>query len=121
MPLINCEVTIMLTWSKNRVISSAVGKTEFKITDTKRYVLIVTLSTEDNIKPLKQLESAFKKTINLNKYQPEINTLPQNRYANYLIDPSFQGVNRLFISPFENETDKEVQTNYCLPTVEIKD
>ena len=35
MPLIDCEVNIMLTWSKNCVISSAVGKTEFKITDTK--------------------------------------------------------------------------------------
>ena len=43
MHLINCEVTLMLTWSKKCVVLSAVGKTEFKITDTKLYVPVVTL------------------------------------------------------------------------------
>ena len=64
MPIINCEVTLMLTWSKNCVISSAVGKTEFKTTDLKLYVSAVTLSTQDNVKLLKQLEFGFKRTIN---------------------------------------------------------
>ena len=40
---------------------------------------------------------------------------------NYLIDQSFQGVNRLFVLPFENETDREIHTKYYLATVEIKD
>ena len=47
MPLINCEISLNLTWSKECVISAAVGKTEFATTDTKRYVPVVTLSTED--------------------------------------------------------------------------
>ena len=40
---------------------------------------------------------------------------------NYLIDPNFQGVNRRFVLPFENETDREVHTKFYLPTEEIKD
>ena len=89
MPLINCEIILDLTWPKKCVTSSAVGETEFEITDTKLYVPVVTLSTEDNVKLLKQLESGFKRTISWNKYQPELKTLPQNRYLNHLIDPSF--------------------------------
>ena len=50
MPLINCEIRLDLTWSKKCVFSSAVGVTEFKITDTELYVPVVTLSTEDNVK-----------------------------------------------------------------------
>ena len=53
MPLINCEISLTLTWSENCVISSPIGKTEFAITDTKLYVPVATLSTEDNIKLLK--------------------------------------------------------------------
>ena len=74
MPSINCEISLNVTWSKKCVISSAVEKTEFKITDTKLYVPIVTLSTEDNVKLLKQLESVFKRTVNWNKYQPQLKT-----------------------------------------------
>ena len=59
MPLINCEIILDLTWSKKCVISSAVGKTEFATTDRKVYVPVVTLSTEDNVKLLKQSESGF--------------------------------------------------------------
>ena len=54
MPLINCEISLDLTWSKKCVISSTVRITEFKIIDTKLYVPIITLSTEDNVKLLKQ-------------------------------------------------------------------
>ena len=44
-----------------------------------------------------------------------------NPYSDYLIDPSFQGVKRLFVLLFENSTDRKVPTKYYLPTVEIKD
>ena len=64
MPLINCEVNLILTWSPTCVISSATGETNFKITETKLYVPVVTLSTQDNAKLLQQLKSGFKKTIN---------------------------------------------------------
>ena len=98
---INCEVNLILTWSQTCVISSATGETKSKITETKLYVLVVTLSAQDNAKLLQQLKSGFKRTLNLNKYELNIKTFAQNRYWNHLINPSFQGVNRLF----ENEND----------------
>ena len=64
MPLINCEINLILTWPEDSAISSATGKTKFKITDTKLYVPAVTLSTQDNAKLLQQSKSGFKRTIN---------------------------------------------------------
>ena len=55
MPLINCEISLILTWFKNCVISSGSRATEFAITDIQLYVPVVTLSTEDNVNLLKQL------------------------------------------------------------------
>ena len=68
MPLINCEINIILTWSANCVISNAAANqaTTYAKTDTKP---VVTLSTGDNGKLLQQLKSGFKRTINWNKYQ----------------------------------------------------
>ena len=68
----------------------------FTIIDTKLYVSVKTLSTQDNAKILQQLESGFKRTINWNKYQSKVTQQTQNRNLDFLIDPSFQGVNRLF-------------------------
>ena len=64
MPLINCEINLILTWSEDCVISSATGATKFKITDTKRYAPLLNFSTQDNEKLLEQLKSSFKRTIN---------------------------------------------------------
>ena len=100
MPLINCEVNLILTWPKGCVIFSATGETKFTITETKLYVPVVTLSTQDNAKLLQQLKSGFKRTINWNKYESNIQTFAQNRYLRYL---SFQGVNRLFVLSFVKE------------------
>ena len=66
------------------------------MTNTKIYVPAVTLSTHDNTKLLQQLKSGFKHTINWNKYQSKVTQDNQNQYLDCLIDPSFQGVNRLF-------------------------
>ena len=44
-----------------------------------------------------------------------------NQYLDYLIGPSFQGVNRLFVLLFENITDRVVHTEYYLPKIKIKD
>ena len=60
MPLINCEINLILTWPANCVIvSTAVANqgTTFAITDTKLYVAVVTLSAQDNVKLLDQLKS----------------------------------------------------------------
>ena len=102
MLLINCEINLILTWSENCVIFSAAGKTKFKITYTKLYVPVVTLSTQHNAKLLEQFKSGFKRTINWNKYQPKVSPERKNQYSDFLIDLSFQGVNRLFVSSFEN-------------------
>ena len=64
MPLINCEIELLLTWSKYCVISSARAEAKFAITETKLYVPVVTLLTEDNAKLLQQLKSNFKREIN---------------------------------------------------------
>ena len=120
MPLINCEVNLILTWSKDCVITNSEGEGKFAITETKLYVPVVTLSTQDNTKLLQQLKSGFKRTINWNKYQSNPKHA-QNRYLNHLFDTSFQGVNRLFVLSFENEDDRRSNSNYYLPKVEIKD
>ena len=114
MPFIN------LTQSSTCVITNSTGEGRFTITDTKLYVPVVTLSTQDNAKLLQQLKSGFKRTINWNKYESNIKTFAQNRYLNHLINPSFQGVNRLFVLSFENENDRTSHSNYYLPKVEMK-
>ena len=56
---------------------------------------------------MKQLESGFKRIINWNKYQSKLTGQTQNRYLDYLIDPSFQGVkSKLFDLLFENKSDR---------------
>ena len=67
------------------------------------------------------MKSGFKKTINWNKYQSKITVLERNQYLDYLIHPSFQGVNRLFVLSFENSADRASYKRYYLPKVEIKD
>ena len=120
MPLINCEVNLILTWSKDCVITNSTGAGKFKITETKLYVPVVTLSTQDNAKLLQQLKSGFRRTINWNKYQSDAKAYGQNRYLNHLFNPSFQGVNRRFVLSFENEGDRTSHSTYYLPKVEIK-
>ena len=69
----------------------------FSIAETKLYVPVVILSTEDNAKLLEPLKSDFKRTIDWNNYPSKISTERQNQYLDYLIEPSFQGVNRLYL------------------------
>ena len=121
MPLINSEVNLTLTWSSTCVITNSTGAETFEITDTKLYVpVVLTLSTKENAKLLQQLESGFKRVINWNKYLSKPELLRQNPNLNYLIEPSFQGVNRLFILAFENDTQRTSHSGYYLPNVEIK-
>ena len=96
----------------------------FEITNTKLYVPVVTLSKEVDIKLLEQLKSGFKRTIKWNKYRSQMTIQPKNNNLNYLIDPTFMNVNRLFVLPFprNNNTDSRYSfSNYYVPKVEIKD
>ena len=70
-------------------------------------VPVVTLSTQDNAKLLGQLKFGFKRSINWNKYQIKFSPEIQNQYLDLLIDPSLQGVNRLFDLSFEMRTIKK--------------
>ena len=70
MPLINCEVELILTWSANCVIIYTNVHNQiptFTITETNLHVPVVSLSTQDNAKLLPQLKAGFKRRINWNK------------------------------------------------------
>ena len=124
MPLINCEVNLILTWSSTCVLiatNTLNQNVTFAITDTKLYVPVVTLSTQENTKFFQQLKSGFKRVINWNKYLSKPELLAQNPNLNHLVEPSFQGVKRLFVLAFENDDDRTSDDQYYLPNVEIKD
>ena len=124
MPLINCEVNLILTWSSTCVIVSTNNANQgetFTITNTRLYVPVVTLSTQENAKLLQQLKSGFKIVIKWNKYLSKPELLAQNPNLNHLVEPSFQGVNRLFVLAFENDAQRTSAKRYYLQNVEIKD
>ena len=103
----------------------APSKLEFQITDTKLYVPVVTLSAKDDNNFLEQLKSVFKRTIKWNKYRSEMGVQTKNSNLNYLIDPTFTKINRLFVLSFEriageNNTTKDHKdsfSNYYVPNV----
>ena len=93
-----------MTWFRNSVIISTNINNQtptFTITETNLYVPVVTLSTQDNAKLLPQLKNDFKRTISWNKYLAKPELLNTNS-----TEPSFQGLNRLFVLAFENDTQR---------------
>ena len=89
MPLINCKVSLILTWSSTCVITNSTGAGAFEISDTKLYVPIVTLSTQENAKLLQQLKSGFQRVVNWNKYLSKPKLLAQYPNLNHLVEPKF--------------------------------
>ena len=143
-PLINCEVEIILTWTKNCVLADmttrdagnnndppaivAPSGATFQITDTKLYAPVVTLSKENDIKLLEQLKTGFKRTIKWNKYRSQMTIQNNNHNLNYLIDPTLTNVNRLFVLSFERIEENNVKkdyrdsfSHYYVPKIQIKD
>ena len=122
MVLINCEINLDLNWSDKCVIvvNNPNEDTTFSVTDAKLYVPFVTLLNQNNAKLLKQSKSGFKRTINCNKYQPKVSTERPNQYLDFLIEPSFQGVNRPFVLSFQNELQRTSYKRYYLLTRKIK-
>ena len=125
MSLINCEVELILAWFANCVIIAInIANLTFTITETNLHVPVVILSTQDNEKLLPQLKSGFKRKISWNKYLAKSELVAQNANLNYLIELSFQGVNRLFVLAFEHDNNNDWRTSNkrCyIPNVEIKD
>ena len=85
------------------------------------FVLVVTLSAEDDNKLLEQLMLGFKRTIKWKKYRSEVTKQTKTYNLNYLIDPSFNKVNRLSVLSFKNEDNRTSLSKYYTPNVEIKD
>ena len=134
--LINYEVSLTLIWSETCLITNmekrilvanqpdrgdSVESAAFKIKDCKLYVPVVTLSAEDDNKLLEQLKTGFKRTIQWDKYGSEMPNPTKNNNLNYLIDPTFTNVNRLFVLTFENEDDRTSFSRYYVSKVGIKD
>ena len=103
MQLINCKIHLELNWSRDLVIS-AIANTTFKITNTKLYVPLVTLSSKGNAKLVKLLEGGFNRPVYWNEYQAktEARNLDKNNLTRFPLDASFQGVRRLFVLIFNN-------------------
>ena len=135
-PLINCEITLISSWYKECVLIRRAFRgppaaaanlinsptdAKFEITDCKLYVPVVTLSAQNDNKLLEQLKSGFKRSIKWNKYMSQMSNQNKNNNLNYLIDPTFSKVHRLFVLSFENEDDRTSYYKYYLPNVEIKD
>ena len=113
MPLINREVSLILTWFKNCAITSKATidaepainnptKGKFRITETKLYVLVVTLLTEDGHKLLEQLKTGFKRTIKWNKCRSEVTKKAKTVNLNYLIQHLTESIDYLFLHQYLN-------------------
>ena len=124
MPLINSKINLILPWTENCVRAStdvANQNATFAITNTKLYVLVVTLSTQDNSNLFQHLKSGFKRVISWNKYLSKPELLPKNAQLNHFVEPSFHGINRLFVLAFENDIQRTSTKGYYLQNVQIKD
>ena len=125
MPLINCKIKLNLTWKKECILSTNAGDSVFIINDTKLYVPVVTLSKEDNKDFIAQQNKGFQRSIYWNKYKTKEET--ENGYNNAVkymnLDPSFQGVNRLFIMAYNRvagQPNRNSQQKYYLPRIYLK-
>ena len=126
MPLINCKIRLNLTWKKECVLSNQAGDAVFIINDTKLYVPVVTLSKEDNKDFIEQQNRGFQRSIYWNEYKTKEQT--ENADANVFkyinLDPSFQGVNRLFIMVYNNtenanQPTRDGRRKYYLPRIDL--
>ena len=126
MLLINCKIHFELNCNKDFVMSTIAART-FKITNTKLYVPIVTLSSKDNAKLVKLLEIGFNRPVYWDECQTKIETrnLDNNNPTRFPLAASFQGVRRLFVLVFSNTEgdaknfERNSHTKRFLPIVNI--
>ena len=138
-PLINCEVELILTWFKNCVLISKAAREAnyganpvvwkidnpknaiFEITDTRLYVPVVTLSKGNDSNLFEHLKSGFKRAIKWNKCRSQTTIQPQNNNLNYLIDPIFTNFSRLFVLPYTRTgvgDDRESFSGFYVPNAD---
>ena len=124
-PLINCKIKLNLTWKTECVLSTGGGEEVFIINGTKLYVPLVTLSKEDNKDIIEQRDKGFQRSIYWNEYKAkEINENADANVFKYInLDPSFQGVNRLFVMAYNRANDQPTrngQQKYYLPRIDLE-
>ena len=125
MPLINCKIKLNLTWKKECVLSNQDVAAVFIINNTKMYVPLVTLSKEDNKDFIEQQNKGFQRSIYSNEYKTkEINENADANVFKYTnLDPSFQGVNRLFVMAYNRangQPTRNGQQKYYLPRTDLE-
>ena len=114
---------------KKCLLSNAADDAVFIINDTKLYVPVVTLSKEDNKDFIEQQNKGFQRSIYWNEYKTkeqtedvDVNNLNVIKYIN--LDPSCQGVNRLFLIAYsrtdDNQTTRDGQRKHYLPRIDLK-
>ena len=111
---------------KKCVLSTAADDAVFVINDTKLYIPVVTLSKEGNKDFIEQQNKGFQRSIYWNEYktkeQEEAGNANATKYIN--LDPSFQGVNRLFLMAYsranDNQATRNGQRKYYLPRIDLK-
>ena len=139
-PLINCKVELSLKWIENCVLTTAemgantdatgVDGATFEITDAS-FMFLVTLSAEDNVKLVKQLNEGFKRPVYWNKYKVtdnevvEIAAANEEKHIRELPDSSYKGVKRFFALAYENTASNDQVSDdsfnkYFLPRVKIE-
>ena len=124
MSLINCKNKLNLTWKKECVLSTGAGEAVFIINDTKLYVSVVTLSKENNKDFIEQQNKGFQRSIYWNEYKTkEINEDADANVFTYInLDPSFQGVDRLFVMAYnrvDGQPARNGQRKYYLPRISL--
>ena len=142
--LINSEIKLILNWPEDCVLTekaarefraaedcppaldevAAINKPKdlkFSVTDCKLYVPVVTLQTEYQNQLYKDLKTGISIDFTWNKYRSQVINQTATNNLNFLIDPTFNNVNRLFVLAFPNDEDRRSFSKYYTQTVEIKD
>ena len=123
-PLINCKIKLNLTWKKECILSNNDGNAAFIINDTKMHIPLVTLSKEDNKDFIEQQNKGFQRSIYWNEYKTKgaMKDADANNFKYINLDPSFQGVNRLFVMTYnklaaanDNQFNRNSQQKHYLP------
>ena len=116
------QVELSLTWYENCILSSEGTAATFAITDSKLYVPVVTLKTEDNVKLSKLLNEGFKRLVYWNKHKIILRDY-DNEYKRQRLDASFQGFSKLFVLAYargDNVTNENSYKKYFLTGIKIK-
>ena len=131
MPLINSKIKLNLTWKKECVLSTLdddaanpENNAVFVISDTTLYVPVVTLSKEDNKGFIEQQNKCFQRSIYWNEYKTKgvTENADANNFKYISLDPSFQGVNRLFVMAYNSangQPTRDGRKKYYLPRIDL--